>query len=102
MNKIKDFIKKNINPTLEKHRGGVELLGYNTEKQSLCLRVYGQCCSCPHSVDTNENFIKVNIFKEFPEIQNIYIENGLSDELWNVAKNILRGENKNDKLERKI
>ncbi|MCI5725491.1 MAG: NifU family protein [Fusobacterium gastrosuis] len=94
MDKIKNFISESINPILEEHGGGVELLEYNMEKQSLNLRVYGQCCSCPHSIDTNENFIKANIFKKFPEIQNIYIENGLSEDLWNIAKNILRRENK--------
>lgn len=94
MEKLKKFIAEKINPYLEEHGGGLEVSNYDIENQKLYLRIYGQCCSCPHSIDTNENFIKANILKEFPEIQNIYIENGLSEDLWNIAKNILRRENK--------
>ncbi|MBQ3436998.1 MAG: NifU family protein [Fusobacterium sp.] len=95
MEEIKKFIEQKINPYLESHGGGVEIFSYDTTSQKLSLRIYGQCCSCPHSIDTNENFIKANILKEFPKIKNIYIENGLSLELWDIAKNILR----RDKIE---
>ena len=52
-------------------------------------------------METNENFIKKSILEKFPKIKNIYIETGISDELWNLAKNILK-EDRNGKLERKV
>lgn len=102
MKKIEKFVAEKINPYLAEHGGGVEVSKYNEQTKNLYLRIYGQCCSCPHSIDTNENFIKVNIIKEFPEIKNIVIENGVSDDLWNIAKNILRKEKDNEGLERGI
>lgn len=61
MEKVKEFITKKIAPYLEEHGGGIEVSRYDKESQKLYLRIYGQCCSCPHSIDTNENFIKANI-----------------------------------------
>lgn len=102
MVKIKEYISKNINPYLEEHGGGLEVISYDKDLQILHVRIYGQCSSCPHLIDTNEKFIKVNIYKEFPEIKNIFVENGLNEELWGIAKNILRKEKKDEKLERRI
>jgi len=101
MDKIEKFLDKEIRPYLKSHGGDIEIINYSIEKQELNLRLKGQCCVCPHSIETNENFIKKSILEKFSEIKNIYIETGVSDELWNLAKSILK-EDRNGKLERKV
>ena len=101
MKNIEDFLNAEIRPYLENHGGDIEIKNINFEKQELNLRLKGQCCVCPHSIETNENFIKKNILENFPEIKTVYIETGVSDDLWALAKSILKGA-KNEKLERDI
>lgn len=101
MEKIEKFLDVEIRPYLKNHGGDIEIIDYSIKKQELNLRLKGQCCVCPHSIETNENFIKKKILEKFSEIKNICIETGVSEELWNLAKNILK-EDGNGKLERKI
>ena len=101
MDKIEKFLDREIRPYLKSHRGNIEIINYSIERQELNLRLKGQCCVCPHSIKTNENVIKKSSLEKFPKIKNIYIETGISDELWNLAKNILK-EDRNGKLERKV
>ena len=51
----------------------------------------GQCCTCPHSIDTTENFIKVSIKEKFPEIEILHVNAGASKEFIEIAKAYLRG-----------
>ncbi len=90
--KIQKTIEKEVYPYLHEHGGSVEVVSYDKVKQNLFLRLIGQCCNCPHSVDTVENFIKIKILKHFPNIKKIYVSSGVSDELLDVAKQILRKE----------
>lgn len=101
MDTIEEFLDKKIRPYLKSHGGNIEVISYSTKKQELSLRLKGQCCICPYSIETNENFIKKSILDKFLGIRNIYIETGVSDDLWSLAKNILKGD-KNGKLEKKI
>ena len=73
MDKIEKFLDKEIRPYLKSHGGDIEIINYSIEKQELNLRLKGQCCVCPHSIETNENFIKKSIVEKFSEIKNIYI-----------------------------
>ncbi|WP_241761561.1 NifU family protein, partial [Fusobacterium nucleatum] len=57
MDKIEKFLDKEIRPYLKSHGGDIEIINYSIEKKELNLRLKGQCCVCPHSIETNENFI---------------------------------------------
>lgn len=92
MIKIEKFLNISIRPALQSHGGDLEIVSYDEIKQDLQLRVIGQCCSCPHSIDTIENFIKVQLFKKFPNLKNISVNAGVSDDLLNIAVKLLKKE----------
>lgn len=90
MIEIQKFIEDEIVGSLQEHGGNLEIVSYNEEKQDLELRLMGQCCSCPHSVDTVENFIKVKLNQQFPNLKSIHVNTGVSQELLEIAKKMLR------------
>lgn len=92
MIKIEKFLNISIRPVLQSHGGDLEIVSYDEIKQDLQLRVIGQCCSCPHSIDTIENFIKAQLFKKFPNLKNISVNAGVSDDLLNIAVKLLKKE----------
>ena len=66
---IKKIINDDINPYLELHAGGCELVDY--QDGLLTIRMYGGCTGCPASQITLFNGI-VPIFREkIPEIKDI-------------------------------
>lgn len=69
IDKIKKVIEEDINPFLELHAGGCELLDY--DDGIVTLRLFGGCSGCPSSQITLFNGI-VPIFKEkIPEIKDV-------------------------------
>ncbi|EFS22199.1 NifU-like protein [Fusobacterium gonidiaformans 3-1-5R] len=102
MEEILELIGKEIQPSLQEHGGSLEIVLYEEEKQELQLRLMGQCCSCPHSIDTVENFIKVKLKEKFPKLKKISVNTGVSNELLEIAKNLLRKEDSIGKLERDL
>ncbi|MCI7343363.1 MAG: NifU family protein [Fusobacterium necrophorum] len=92
MEKIQEYISTKIEPSLRDHGGSLEIVFYDKVKQELQLRLLGQCCSCPHSIDTVENFIKTGLQEKFPMLQCISVNTGVSNELLEIAKKMLRRE----------
>lgn len=90
MEKIQAYIKQQIEPMLNNHGGSLEIVFYDKEKEKLQLRLMGQCCSCPHSVNTVENFIKTRLKENFPNLQDISVNTGVSNELLKIAEQFLR------------
>lgn len=68
---IQKVIEEDINPFLELHSGGCELLDY--DDGIVTLRLYGGCSGCPSSQITLFNGI-VPIFKEkLPEVKDVIL-----------------------------
>ncbi len=88
--KIKEVLNREVFPYLNEHGGGIELESYDEKKQNLELRLMGQCCTCPHSIETIDNLIKIKIGEYFPEIENVHVNSGVSSELFDFAKQFLR------------
>lgn len=91
MEKIEKFLDEEIRPELQKHNGDISIEEYDEKSKKLVLRLMGQCCTCPHSIDTTENFIKVSIKEKFPEIETLHVNTGASKEFIEIAKAYLRG-----------
>jgi len=69
--KIKEIIDTEINPMLQLHAGGCELL--DVDDGVVTLRMYGGCSGCPSSTITLFNGI-VPILKEHcPEIKDVIL-----------------------------
>lgn len=91
MDKIEKFLDEEIRPELRKHNGDISVEEYDEQNGKLVLRLMGQCCTCPHSIDTSENFIKVSVREKFPEIKILHVNAGASKEFIEIAKTYLRG-----------
>lgn len=87
--KILQVIEKDIRPNLHLHGGDVEILGFDEEEKLLRLKLLGQCCVCPSSIDTIENLIKHNLMVKIKDLKEIIVETGLSNEMIEIAKKYL-------------
>ncbi len=68
---IKEVIEKEINPQLELHSGGCELL--DVEDGIVTIRLYGGCSGCPSSHITLFNGIVPILKEKFPDIKDVLL-----------------------------
>jgi len=68
---IKEIIEKDINPQLELHAGGCELL--DVDDGIVTLRLYGGCSGCPSSQITLFNGIVPILREKIPEIKDVVL-----------------------------
>lgn len=85
---IEGILDEYIRPTLMQDGGNIKILESN--KETIKLKLMGQCSNCPLSSYTTEYFIKTTLAEKLPEIKNIVVETGLSDELLDIANKYLR------------
>ncbi len=68
---IKDVIASDINPMLELHAGGCELL--DVDDGIVTLRLFGGCSGCPSSQITLFNGIVPILREKIPEIRDVVL-----------------------------
>ncbi len=68
---IKKIIADDINPQLELHAGGCELL--DVEDGIVTLRLYGGCSGCPSSQITLFNGIVPILKEKIPDIKDVVL-----------------------------
>ncbi len=68
---IKEVIASDINPMLELHAGGCELL--DVDDGIVTLRLYGGCSGCPSSQITLFNGIVPILRDKIPEIRDVVL-----------------------------
>ena len=69
--KIKEVIEKEINPQLELHAGGCELV--DVDDGIVTIRLYGGCQGCPSSHLTLFNGIVPVLKENIPEIKDVVL-----------------------------
>jgi len=69
--KIKEVIKKEINPQLELHAGGCEFVSF--DDGVVVIRLYGGCSGCPSSQITLFNGIVPILKSRIPDIQDVVL-----------------------------
>lgn len=69
---IKEVITNEINPQLELHAGGCELIDVDNEG-IVTLRLYGGCSGCPSSQITLFNGIVPILKERVPEIKDVVL-----------------------------
>ena len=69
--KIKEIIETEINPQLQLHAGGCELL--DVDDGVVTLRMYGGCSGCPSSTITLFNGIVPILKGHLPEIKDVIL-----------------------------
>lgn len=86
-NKIKDILERKVNPILSIHEGKAHLV--KIEGDTVTVKFDGACAGCTSAAVTLEEIVATVIKEEVPEIKNIRLSQGVSDELINMAKKIL-------------
>jgi Fe-S cluster biogenesis protein NfuA len=69
--KIQEVIDKEINPMLELHSGGCELV--DVEDGVVSLKMYGGCSGCPSSAITLFNGITPILKEAIPDIKDVVL-----------------------------
>jgi len=69
--RIKEIIETEINPQLQLHAGGCELL--DVDDGVVTLRMYGGCSGCPSSAITLFNGIVPILKEHLPEIKDVIL-----------------------------
>ena len=70
--KIKKVIEEDVNPYLQLHAGGAELLDF--DDGIVTLRLYGGCSGCPSSQITLFNGIVPILKEKVPEVQDVVLD----------------------------
>lgn len=91
VNKIEKLLDEKVRPQLALHNGNVEIISY--ENQVLKIRLLGQCSGCPSATLTTEELIKKEVTDALPEVEDVILVTGVSDELIQAAKEILKKRN---------
>lgn len=84
---IEDYIQKTITPALQSHGGDIEVLEWKDGK--LVVKFVGACAGCMSSSDTFDDVVKGNLLEKFPQIKEITLYEGVSDDLIDFAKKLL-------------
>lgn len=86
---IEKVIDSEIRPYLRQHYGDIELL--NVKDGIVEIKLVGQCSGCPSAKYTVEDVIESNLKEKIPEIKKVVLVNEVSQELLNMAREILNG-----------
>lgn len=84
---IEEYIKREITPALQSHGGDLQVLEWKDGK--LVVKFVGACAGCMSSSDTFDDIVKASLLEKFPQIKEITLYEGVSDELIDFAKKLL-------------
>lgn len=90
LTKIESLLDAEVRPQLLLHGGGMETV--RLEDGRYVYRLTGQCAGCPSAYLTAEELIRRTLLANIPELQDAVLEQGVSDELMDMAKKFLRHE----------
>lgn len=88
LEQIEEVLDARVRPMLEQHEGNLQIISY--QDGVLRFRLLGQCANCPSAVVTAEELIAPPIKEALPEIKEVILDSSVSDEIWNMAKAILK------------
>lgn len=73
---------------LAQHGGDIEI--EKLEDGVLHVRMHGQCSGCPSAELTLENLVNTELKEAFPELKDVVLVTGVSDDLIAQARQIMR------------
>lgn len=87
---VKKILEEKVNPILEEHFGGAEFV--KIENEVVYVKMIGACGGCPSVQTTIEDVIEQAICSEIPSITRVCLYQGVSDEMLDFAKKLMKGE----------
>ena len=85
---IERVLDARVRPLLEQHEGNIQVI--SCQDGVLRVRLLGQCGNCPSAVVTAEELIAPPVKEALPEIKQVVLDTSVSDEIWDMAKSILK------------
>ena len=85
--RLNKIIEEKINPILGEHLGGLILSSY--EDGVATVKFTGNCRTCYAAEETLKNVVEDIIFEEAPEVKEVCLDNSVSDELMDFARQLL-------------
>ena len=87
--KVNHIVAETVRPILRSHGGDIEVVA--VEDKNVKVRLLGACSSCPSMQNTMEEIVESTLRQELGDkIDRIILWNIVSDELIDIARNILR------------
>ncbi len=91
LQEIESVLDAKVRPQLREHGGNLKI--DRLENQVLYIKMQGQCAGCPSADLTTESIVEAELVAALPQlVRRVVCVQDVSDELWEQAKRILRGE----------
>lgn len=87
---IIEILREKVDPVLAEHYGGSVLT--KIEDGVAYVKLTGSCATCPSATDTIESVVKAAIIGNVEGIEDVVLDNSVSDELLDFAKKIINKE----------
>lgn len=84
---IEAVLDKHVRPSLASHQGDVVIADYTDDV--LRIRLTGKCSGCPSAQLTTEELIAATVKEHLPQVKDVILVSGVSDELIAQAKALL-------------
>jgi len=91
LQEIETILENEVRPTLAGHNGNVFIVDYSNN--ILRVRLTGQCSGCPSALSTTEEIIASKIKEHLPQIKDVILVTGVSDDLLAQAKALMNHKN---------
>ncbi|MBR3398122.1 MAG: NifU family protein [Lachnospiraceae bacterium] len=86
--RIEKVIEVSVRPQMGEHQGDIEIV--EIKDDILKVRFLGRCSNCPAANMTLESLVCSAIAEEIPEIKDVILVSGVSEDLLSVAKDMLK------------
>ena len=88
ISKIEEVLDERVRPSLAQHGGDIRI--EKLEENVLHVRMHGQCSGCPSAELTLEELVSTELKDAFPELKQVVLVTGVSDDLIAQARQIMR------------
>lgn len=88
LQKVEAVLAQRIRPKLNSHGGDIELV--ELKNDTLTLRLLGACVTCPGNQQTLSEVIEASLKEECPNLKEVKVLFGVSNDLIQEALKILR------------
>ncbi|MCP1103276.1 Fe-S cluster biogenesis protein NfuA [Aequitasia blattaphilus] len=85
---IEEVLDRKVRPELALHNGNIQI--ERLEGTVLYVRFTGQCSGCPSADLTTEQVVEANLKEAFPSLERVVLEMGVSDELLEEARRLMK------------
>ena len=85
---IQKILEEKVNPVLAEHFGGADLVSFDNNVAK--VRLSGACATCPSAQFTIESVVKEIVMKNCDAVEDVVLDTSVSDELLDMAKQIMK------------